>query len=108
MFNDKKITWNDIVSSYSNNPRDVKTVPLRGAGRWFYVYAENNNVYAENARNHSVSSKIKGRRVLEKNKVDDVLAIYDRRKRGESVSKIAVDTTVNQVYWYGIFADMGI
>ena len=45
---------------------------------------------------------------LEKYKFDMMLSIYNRRKSGEQVSQDAGAITHNQVYWYGIFADMGI
>ena len=108
MFVKKKITWNEMISSYITHPRDVKTVPLNGTGRWFYVYVEDGNIYVENAQYHSFSSRINGRRALEKDKMEDILSLYFRRKKGESISQEATDATKNQVYWYGIFADMCI
>ena len=108
MFADKKI-WEEMILSYKNNPRDVKTVPLKKEGIWFYVYVENDNIYVESARNHLTnSSNIKNRRKMEKEKVNTMLSIYHRRKKGESVAYEATKSTQNQVYWYGIFADMCI
>lgn len=117
MFDKKEIMWSDVVNAYVNNARDVKTDPkphkvpnytTNPKGLWFYVYAEKGNIYIENARNHSNSSRISGRRKLENEKFDAMLSLYERRKKGEAVSQEATDTTRNQVYWYGIFADMGI
>lgn len=117
MFGKKEIMWSDVVNAYVNNARDVKTDPKppKGAnyttnpkGIWFYVYAENGNIYIESARNHSNSSRISGRRKLENEKFDAMLSLYKRRKKGEAVSQEATSTTRNQVYWYGIFADMSI
>ena len=109
MFVKKKTVWEDIVSSYTRNPRDVKTVPISREGVWFYVYVIDGNVFAENARSHlENSSNIENRRRLEKEKADVMLSLYYRRKRGEKVSQEARDITVNQVYWYGIFADIGL
>lgn len=106
MFDEKKITWEEMIESYTNNPRDVKTTPTRGEGIWFYVYVEDDNIYIENAKNHLDSSKIKTRRKIEKEKIDIMMSLYCRRKKGESVSGEATDITYNQVYWFGIFADM--
>ncbi len=109
MFGNKKTTWEEMVSSYINNPRDVKTIPLHKEGVWFYVYVENNNIYVESARNHLTnSSVIRNRRKIENEKADIMLSFYYRRKKGEAVAKEATKITYNQVYWYGIFADMCI
>ena len=109
MFGSKKTTWEEMLSSYINNPRDVKTIPLKKEGVWFYVYVENNDIYVESARNHLAnSSSIKNRRKIEKEKVDIMLSLYNRRKKGEKVADEAKRNTQNQVYWYGIFADMCI
>lgn len=104
----KRASWEDIISSYKNNPRDVKTVPLQGTGIWFNVYVENENIYIDRAKNHSNSSIIRNRRSLEKEKIDVMLSLYYRRKKGEAVAQEAKDATQNQVYWYGIFADMDL
>ena len=107
MFSKDNITLDKIVSSYKNNPRDVKTNPINNKEAvWFYVYVDNDNIYIENAINHSKSSVIKSRRRLDVNNFDTMLLINERRNNGEKVSKEAGSITVNQVYWYGIFADV--
>ena len=109
MLAEKKTVWEKMVLSYINNPRDVKTVPVIREGVWFYVYVEDNSIYVENSRSHLAnSSNIKNRRRLEKEKADAMLSLYYRRKNGDRVSQEAKEITVNQVYWYGIFADMGM
>ena len=108
MFGKKKVMWNDIVNAYINSPRDVKTIPMNKEGQWFYVYVEDDNIYIECALNHSNSCIISNRRKLEKEKLDAMLSLYHRRKKGEAVSKEATQTTQNQVYWYGIFSDMNL
>ncbi len=108
MFFKKKFSWDTIVKEYSKNPRDVKTVPLKTDGRWFFVSVQDRDVYITNAKNHSVSSKISQPRKLDKENFNTMLSLYNKRKKGEPVSKTAANTTQNQVYWYGIFADMGI
>ena len=37
-----------------------------------------------------------------------MLDIYHRRNAGEKVSREATAVTINQVYWYGVFAEMKI
>ena len=108
MLGRKKVTWEEMISAYINNPRDVKTIPLQGAGIWFYVYVENGDIYVESAKKHSDSSIIRNRRKIEKEKVDAMLSLYYRRKKGEAAAQEAKRTTQNQVYWYGIFADINI
>ena len=75
---------------------------------WFYVFEEDGKVCVKNAEGHENSSHMIGVRVLEPSESKKMLDIYGRRKRGENVSKEATATTRNQVYWYGIFADMGL
>ena len=108
MMDENTIVWETMVRSFANNPRDVQTVPLSGGGIWFFVYAEYGNIYVESGRNHTNSSIIRNRRRLEKEKTEKMLSIYHRRSRGEAVAQEAKATTQNQVYWYGIFNDLGM
>ncbi len=110
MFFKKKveINWTDIINSYANNPRDVKTVPLVGEGKWFNVSADKDDIFIGNAVCHPNSSNISSGRKLDKEKFEVMLDIYYRRKKGEKVSQEATATTQNQVYWYGIFADLNL
>ena len=97
-----------IVENFQAAPRDIHTVPLKGEPHWFYVYAENGNLYVEAARTHTPSSTIKGRRLLVSAECAMMMDIYQRRKKGEAVSKEATKATRCQVYWYGIFAELGL
>lgn len=100
--------WQTIVDSYSRNPRDIQTVPLKGNGIWFYVFSQNGKVYVSKAQHHANSSQIHGTRPLDKNSCDAVFELYQRRKAGEPVSQEAAAITQNQVYWYGIFHNMNL
>ena len=105
----KKVTWNDLVCSYSKNPRDVVTVPTTNrAGKWFFVSAVNGKIVVKNATAHAESSQIKGKRTLRSEELEAMLDLYHRRQKGEGVFAEAASTTVNQVYWYGIFSDLGL
>ena len=97
-----------IMDSYSRGPRDVHTIPLQGNKIWFYVCAENGELYISKARHHANSSQVRGQRRMDKQNCEAMLALYRRRKQGESVSMEASATTQNQVYWYGIFDDMDL
>lgn len=102
--------WDEIIRSFSEKPRDVQSKPLtKRTGLWFYVYVENGTLYVDRAKEHAPSSNLSKRRKLCNNakKCNTLFDIYRRRKSGEPVSKEATHTTVNQVYWYGVFADMG-
>lgn len=102
------MTYENLVSLYEKNPRDIPTVPRNRQPVWFYVSADCGNLYAEPAREHSPSSRIRFRRRLQKKELEPMLKLYERRKKGEPVSREATQLTVNQVYWYGIFADAGL
>ena len=102
--------WEEILKSYTTNPRDVHTQPLtKRTALWFYVYVEDGKLYVDCAKNNEPSSNLSKRRMLasEVEKCAIMYDIYQRRKRGEEVSHEATAITVNQVYWYGVFADMG-
>ena len=101
--------YEKMLRKYGENPRCVCTVPTTAkAPVWFYVFGEDGKVCVKNAEGHENSSHMIGVRVLEPSESKKMLDIYGRRKRGENVSKEATATTRNQVYWYGIFADMGL
>lgn len=101
--------YEKMLREYGENPRCVCTVPTTAkAPVWFYVFEENGKVCVKNAEGHENSSNMVGVRVLEPSESKKMLDIYGRRKRGENVSKEATAATRNQVYWYGIFADMGL
>ena len=93
--------WNEIVTSYSKNPRDVLTF---GKRKYFYVYEKDGDVYIESGRNHENASEIKTRRMLDKSNLENV---YEKYKSGVKPSKI-LDITFNSVYWFGIFRDLGL
>lgn len=100
------LTFWEILASFSKKPRDVKTVPLHGQGKWFYVETDGNNIYIENSSNHRPSVELSAPRRLDKENFDKMLSLFIRRKKGESVSYEATRTTQNQVYWYGILNEM--
>ena len=101
--------YEKMLRKYGENPRCVCTVPTTAkAPVWFYVFEKDGKVCVKNAEGHENSSHMIGVRVLEPSESKKMLDIYGRRKRGENVSKEATATTRNQVYWYGIFADMGL
>ena len=103
--------WEEIIKSFTTNPRDVQTNPLgKRTKLWFYVYVENGKLYADCAKEHTPSSNLSKRRMLSSGaeKCNIMYDIYRRRKCGEPVAAEATATTVNQVYWYGIFADLDL
>ena len=103
------MTYQEIAKVYSLNPRDVHTVPTTGKEPvWFYVSTDRGTMFVESARTRTPSSRIAGRRMLNENEFEAILSVYQKRKRGISVSREASDITQNQVYWYGIFAEMNL
>ena len=102
--------WEEIIRSFTENPRDVQSKPLsKRTPLWFYVYVENGTLYVDRAKEHLPSSNLSVRRKLSNSadKCGIMFDIYSRRKCGEPVSGEATAITVNQIYWYGVFADMG-
>ena len=100
--------WDQIFLEFQRNPRDICTNPIRGNGVWFYVWTEGYNLFVSNSKSHAPSSKIKGRRRLNPSECDTMLHLYKMRCLGKPVSQAASATTVNQVYWYGIFHALGM
>ena len=101
------MNWQTIYESFKGNPRDVRTTPKGNSQpRWFFVYSENGNVYIDNAREHNYSSKIKQRRKLDKDNLEKMIELYDKRNHGVSVGEKARAVTFNQVYWFGILCDL--
>ena len=98
---DMKDIWNKIVESFSKNPRDVLTF---GKRKYFYVYAEKDDVYVESGREHRNASKIKVRRKLDSVNLEAIYAAY---KSGSKPSE-TLDMTYNSVYWMGIFRDLDL
>ena len=74
-----KIEWRNIINSYINHPRDVITVPLDREGKWFHVYADNDDLYIGVAADHSNTSNISQIRKLDKDKFEVMLDIFSSR-----------------------------
>lgn len=54
--------WSKILREFSENPRDVHTIPkVKKEPMWFFVYEEYGNIYIEKARSHEPSSSIQHR-----------------------------------------------
>ncbi|MFI3214966.1 MAG: hypothetical protein R3Y24_16780 [Eubacteriales bacterium] len=104
-----ELLWMKIVGEFKNNPRNIQTQPTDArTPKWFYVGTDCDKVYVESGRDTVNNSIIKGRRYLEKDKLETMLDLYKRRLCREKVSAIATGITQNQVYWYGILAELGI
>ncbi|MDR1630179.1 MAG: hypothetical protein LBS36_08220 [Oscillospiraceae bacterium] len=101
--------WKNIVEEFSKNPRDVKTIPnTRREPKWFFVFATCDHVFVKSGHNHTNRSEITMQRPLKKTELEIMLDLYHRRKQGETITATATQTTRNQVYWYGIFAEMDL
>ena len=94
-----KLTWNDILKSYTDNPRDVIT---RENGIWFYAYGEGNKVYIESGRSHENCSIITLRRLLDSGNFEEVYDMYLKKAPREEVCAV----TQNSSYWFGIFSEL--
>lgn len=100
--------WAYIVKSYTDNPRDVSTAPKGNAVPvWFYVFGKDGKIFIEKGREHELCSKMKTRRMLDK---ENLAAIYELhlRRNTSCVNKAARQLTRNRSYWFGIFADLNL
>ena len=103
------VSYLDVVNSFINNPRDICTKPITNqVGKWFYVYVENGKVIVDVAKEHTPRCTISKPRTLLEKEIEDIYELYIQRKQGYAVSKQAAEVTMNQVYWYGIFSEMGL
>ena len=101
------MTYSDLVSSYSSNPRGVPTAPKdkRQPAKWFYAYTKGNSVFVSSGRDHPNACHISPDRRLPESEFDYMLALYYRRKAGEPVSKEA-KKSICQSYWFEVFSEM--
>ena len=105
---DKMVNYDNLVNSLSSNPRDIVTVPVNNRkGKWFYAFVKNETIFVTMSKEQQPKCLIKMPRPLKREECGDLYDLYLRRKRGEHVSGEATAATRNQVYWYGIFSDMG-
>ena len=93
------LTWEVILKSFAQNPRDVIT---RQNGVWFYTYVDGKNIYIETGKDHTNASKLTMRRRLDKENFE---TIYDMYVNHVPRSKIRA-VTLNSSYWFGIFSDL--
>lgn len=101
--------YEDLVRSFENNPRDIITRPTtRREGKWFYVFTENGHVVVTGANEKCPKCSISKPRVLQERECQVMYELYLLRKQGKQVSKEAAQSSMNQVYWYGIFSDLDL
>jgi hypothetical protein len=99
--------WNIIIKNITNNPRDIKTIPLNGGGIWFNVSTNGTTIFVNNAKTEKPSSKLRQTRNLHKKEFLKIYDIYEFRKRGKKVAQEATRVSKNQVYIYSIFKNCG-
>lgn len=100
-------TWEKLIASFSEDPRDVATVPMkRTQCKWFYVSVRGDKLCVESGKNHENASKIKGTRKLNDEDLAMMYDFYVRRKNGEKLDAAETVRAINQAYWYGIFAEL--
>lgn len=103
------IKYLDIISYLADNPHDIITNPIANrTGKWFCAYVENGKIVVAAAKKQAPKCSISKPRVLPEKEISEIYELYLKRKQGYSVSAQAAAITMNQVYWYGIFHDMGL
>ncbi|MBQ7376356.1 MAG: hypothetical protein IJW52_05695 [Clostridia bacterium] len=93
------LTWESILISFTENPRDVLT---RKNGVWFYTFGDGKNVYVEAGKNHKNCSKITIRRRLDCENFENIFYMYVNNTPRSDLLEI----TRNSSYWFGIFSDL--
>ena len=93
------LTWEQILNSYTNTPRDVVTLKQ---GLWFYVYGDGKDIYIEAGKSHIPSSKINITRKIDKQNFEIVYKTYVSNTPRSEI----VDVTRNSAYWFGIFEEL--
>ena len=103
----KAPTWEELITRFSEPPRDVATVPMkRTQCKWFYVSVRGDKLCVESGKHHDNPSKIKSARKLNEEDLATMYDFYVRRNNGEKLSAAETVRAINQAYWYGIFADL--
>lgn len=103
------MNYSILIRSLENNPRDIITRPLiNRKGKWFYAYVKDGCIMVTRPKAKTPECSISKPRTLRESECEKMYDLYMKRKHGQAVSKEAGETTVNQVYWYGIFADLGL
>ena len=103
----KAPTWEELIKSFSETPRDVATVPMkRTQCKWFYVSVRGDKLCVESGKHHDNPSKIKSARKLNEEDLATMYDFYILRNNGEKLSAAETVRAINQAYWYGIFADL--
>lgn len=103
------MTYRDLANEFQRTPRDVHTVPITNKPPlWFYVHTENGVIYVTSAESHTPSSRIMYPIKLNETEYDTIYAIYQKRKQGKPVSSEATKATRAQVYWFGVFSEIGL
>lgn len=92
-----------ILRNIQRNPQEIHTIPLRGGGVWFSVFAENRQIYVSPATEHTPASEAQARKPITKTDLEQMFPLYVRRKNGEQVSQEALQASRVIVYCYAIF-----
>ena len=92
-----------ILRNIQQNPQEIHTIPLRGGGVWFSVFAENRQIYVSPATEHTPASKVLLNTPINKIDLERMFPLYVRRKNGEPVSQEALQAAYVIVYCYAIF-----
>lgn len=97
-----RITYNDLVNSFSANPRDVKTHTISNSKPiWFHVSTQNGVLYAYKSKKSS-DCKISKLRKLKPEEFEFMYELHRQRECGASVARVAQSYTQNASYWFGV------
>lgn len=98
-----KKKWEKIIKIIGDKTIEIHTYPkIKKQPLWFTVSTDGKNIYINEAKENSPSSKLKTERVLNLEEFIKIYPIYLRREDGENVTQEAVEITYNSVYYYAI------
>lgn len=97
-----------LLENIKKHPKDIRTIPLKGGGVWFYCSLKGNEICIQTSQTKEPSSRIKADTKITKMDLKKIYPLYLKRQNGEKVSQEALRISRVQVYCYAIFNHYGI
>lgn len=97
-----------IICSYSEQPRDVATMPKNNKEpKWYYVYTDGSDIFIDSGWFHTINkSRVKPHTKLDKHNLGKIHEMFNRYKLGLVKRHEIRDMNYSSSYWFGIFKDL--